>query len=131
MKNKRMMFAIICLILAPMGALNVHAQDRPPLQRVETIPMPNLSGRMDHLGVDIEGARLFAAALGASQNTVEAIHLKAGKRVFSIPGQSMPQLIQTQARRLHESASRQQATTHISMRPASASMLFAERAISA
>jgi DNA-binding beta-propeller fold protein YncE len=85
------MFAIICLILAPIGARNVHAQDRLPLQRVETILMSNVSGRMDHLGVDIEGGRLFAAALGATQNTVEVIDLKAGKRVFSIRGQSMPQ----------------------------------------
>jgi DNA-binding beta-propeller fold protein YncE len=46
---------------------------------------------MDHLGVDVEGGRLFAAALGDAQNTVEVIDLKAGKRVFSIGGQSMPQ----------------------------------------
>jgi hypothetical protein len=45
---------------------------------------------MDHLGVDVEGGRLFAAALGDAQNTVEVIDLKAGKRVFSIGGQSMP-----------------------------------------
>jgi hypothetical protein len=53
--------------------------------------MPNVAGRMDHLGVDVEGGRLFAAALGDNQNTVEAIDLKAGKRIFSIRGQSMPQ----------------------------------------
>jgi DNA-binding beta-propeller fold protein YncE len=53
--------------------------------------MSNVSGRMDHLGVDIEGGRLFAAALDATQNTVEVIDLKSGKRVFSIRGQSMPQ----------------------------------------
>jgi DNA-binding beta-propeller fold protein YncE len=53
--------------------------------------MPGVSGRMDHLGVDVEGGRLFAAALGDNQNTVEVIDLKAGKRIFSIRGQSMPQ----------------------------------------
>jgi len=46
---------------------------------------------MDHLGVDIKGKRLFAAALGENQNTVEVLDLKAGKRVFSVQGQSMPQ----------------------------------------
>jgi DNA-binding beta-propeller fold protein YncE len=46
---------------------------------------------MDHLGVDVEGGRLFAAALGDNQNTVEVIDLKAGRRIFSIRGQSMPQ----------------------------------------
>jgi DNA-binding beta-propeller fold protein YncE len=74
-----------------MGARNAHVQDKLPLRLVQTIPMPNVSGRMDHLGVDVEGGRLFAAALGDNQNTVEAIDLKAGKRIFSIRGQSMPQ----------------------------------------
>jgi hypothetical protein len=98
MKNRQAMFAVTmfavtCLILAlaPMGARSAKAQDKLPLRLVQTIPMPNVSGRMDHLGVDVEGGRLFAAALGDNQNTVEAIDLKAGKRIFSIRGQSMPQ----------------------------------------
>jgi DNA-binding beta-propeller fold protein YncE len=89
--NRPAMFAVICLILAPMGARDAQAQDRLPLQHVQTIPMPNVFGRLDHLGVDVEGGRLFAAALGDRQNTVEVIDLKAGKRMFSIRGQSMPQ----------------------------------------
>jgi hypothetical protein len=70
MKDRQaMMFVVIFLILAPVGARNAHAQDKLPLQRVQTIPMPNVSGRMDHLGVDVEGGRLFPAALGDRQNT--------------------------------------------------------------
>jgi DNA-binding beta-propeller fold protein YncE len=91
MKNRQAMLVLICLVLAPIGARNADAQDKLPLQHVQTIPMPNVSGRMDHLGVDVEGGRLFAAALGESQNTVEVIDLKAGKRIFSIRGQNMPQ----------------------------------------
>jgi DNA-binding beta-propeller fold protein YncE len=91
MTKGQRIFAVICLILAPMGTRIAHAQDKLPLQRVQTIPMPGVSGRMDHLGVDVEGGRLFAAALGNRQNTVEVIDLKAGKRTFSIRGQSMPQ----------------------------------------
>jgi len=91
MTKRQTVLAIICLILALMGTRNAQAQDRLPLQRVQTIPMPGVSGRMDHLGVDVEGGRLFAAALGNNQNTVEVIDLKAGKRIFSIRGQSMPQ----------------------------------------
>jgi len=91
MIKRQTIFAVICLMLASMGTRNAHAQDKLPLQRVQTIPMPGVSGRMDHLGVDIEGGRLFAAALGNNQNTVEVIDLKAGKRIFSIRGQSMPQ----------------------------------------
>jgi DNA-binding beta-propeller fold protein YncE len=62
-----------------------------PLVLVQRIPLPNVTGRMDHLGVDIEGNRLFAAALGDSQNTVEVIDLHAGQRVSTIRGQSKPQ----------------------------------------
>src|SRR6516164_10034497 len=91
MTKRQTVLAIICIILALMGTRNAQAQDRLPLQRVQTIPMPNVSGRMDHLGVDVEGGRLFAAALGDNQNTVEVIDLKAGKRIQSIRGQSMPQ----------------------------------------
>ena len=91
MKNRQTIFVVICLLLVPTGAHNADAQDKLPLQRVQTIPMPNVQGRMDHLGVDVEGGRLFAAALGDNQNTVEVIDLNAGKRVFSVRGQSMPQ----------------------------------------
>ena len=62
-----------------------------PLLLVQRIPLPNVTGRMDHLGIDIEGKRLFAAALGDNQNTVEVIDLQAGKRISSISGQSKPQ----------------------------------------
>jgi DNA-binding beta-propeller fold protein YncE len=90
-KDRQTMFAVLCVILGLTGARNADAQDKLPLQRVQTIPMPNVSGRMDHLGVDVEGGRLFAAALGENQNTVEVIDIKGGKRIFSIRGQSMPQ----------------------------------------
>ena len=93
MTKGQTILAVSCLILACMGALDAEAEaeDKLPLQRVQTISMPGVSGRMDHLGVDVEGGRLFAAALGAGQNTVEVIDLKACKRIFSIRGQSMPQ----------------------------------------
>jgi DNA-binding beta-propeller fold protein YncE len=41
--------------------------------------------------VDLKGKRLFVAALGEKQNTVEVVDLKSNKRVSSIPGQSKPQ----------------------------------------
>jgi DNA-binding beta-propeller fold protein YncE len=89
--NKQAMFSVICLMLTPLVARAAHAEDKLPLQRVETISMPGVLGRLDHLGVDVEGGRLFAAALGDRQNTVEVIDLKLGKRISSIRGQSMPQ----------------------------------------
>ena len=56
---------------------------------VQTIPMPDVEGRIDHLAVDLEGKRLFIAALG--NNTMEVLDLAAGKRVATIKGLHEPQ----------------------------------------
>src|ERR1700687_670053 len=77
----------VVFAIAPVSRMN--AQNKEPLRLVQTIPMSNVKGRMDHLGVDVKGKRLFAAAL--DNNTLEVIDLKADKRIFSIPGQSKPQ----------------------------------------
>ena len=53
--------------------------------------MPSVEGRLDHLSVDIKRKRLFIAALGNNQNTVEVIDLRSGKEISRVPGQSMPQ----------------------------------------
>jgi DNA-binding beta-propeller fold protein YncE len=87
----RTVFTLVCLALAFLGARTAQSEDRLPLELVQTIPMPGVVGRLDHLGVDVQGGRLFAAALGDRQNTVEVIDLKLGKRISSIRGQSMPQ----------------------------------------
>src|SRR6266568_1341198 len=50
-----------------------------------------VQGGLDHLGVDVPGKRLFIAALGDKQNTVEVVDLKSNQRISSIPGQSKPQ----------------------------------------
>src|ERR1700730_11910096 len=89
MKNRHAVFIAMGLLVVWNYAHNVRAQDSLPLLLVQTIPLPNVKGRMDHLGVDVKGKRLFAAAL--DNNTLEVIDVKAGKRIFSIPGQSKPQ----------------------------------------
>src|SRR4030095_16801560 len=48
------------------------AQAMEPLVKLsKTIALPGVSGRIDHLDVDLPGQRLFVAALG--NNTVEVI----------------------------------------------------------
>src|SRR6266545_4296659 len=59
------------------------------LRAVQTIPLPGVEGRMDHLAVDVQRRRLFVAALG--NNTVEVVDLNKGVRVQSIPGFHEPQ----------------------------------------
>jgi DNA-binding beta-propeller fold protein YncE len=89
MRTRYAVFIVMGLLVMWNFAPKVCAQDKVPLKLVQTIPLPDVKGRMDHLGVDLEGRRLFAAAL--DNNTLEVIDLKAGKRVHSIPGQSKPQ----------------------------------------
>ena len=97
MKMFRFAVLLFGIVLGGMPFGGVSAQQSTatkssaPLVLVQRIPLPNVKGRMDHLGIDVEGKRLFAAALGDNQNTVEVIDLQAGKRVSTIPGQSRPQ----------------------------------------
>jgi len=81
----------LLLILLLGFAGRAYGQTSAPLKLLQKIPMPNVQGRLDHSAVDLKGKRLFVAALGDNQNTVEVIDLKSGKRVASIPGQSKPQ----------------------------------------
>jgi hypothetical protein len=60
-----------------------------PLQLVQTIALPTVEGRIDHLAVDLQGQRLFVAALG--NNTLEVLDLAAGKLVYTITGLHEPQ----------------------------------------
>src|SRR5690349_22000226 len=61
----------------------------PILQLIQTIPLPGVEGRIDHLAVDLKGQRLFIAALG--NDTVEIVDLNASKVTHSISGLSEPQ----------------------------------------
>ncbi len=75
---------IVLLILS--GA---YAQDYAPLKLLQTIPLPGVEGRMDHLSVDLKGQRLFIAAL--ENNTLKTVDLAQGKRIRSISGLKEPQ----------------------------------------
>ena len=49
---------------------------------VQTIVIPNITGRIDHMAIDSRGPKLFVAELG--NNSLDVIDLKAGKRINSI-----------------------------------------------
>jgi hypothetical protein len=91
MNKRRLILRIMVLLFLFTPVLNIHAQDKLPLKLVQKITMPKVRGRLDHFGVDLRGKRLFVAALGDDQNTVEVIDLKSEKWISSIPGQSKPQ----------------------------------------
>jgi DNA-binding beta-propeller fold protein YncE len=78
-------------LLAAVLAFGValRAAESNALRQVQTIPLPNVEGRIDHMGVDVQTQRLFVAALG--NNTLEVLDLRAGKRLTSITGLREPQ----------------------------------------
>ena len=65
------------------------AADEPVLSLFQRIELPSVFGRLDHLAIDAESARLFVVALGA--NSVEVVDLRAGKRVARLQGLHEPQ----------------------------------------
>src|SRR5690348_14696224 len=55
----------------------------------DTIELPSVHGRIDHLSVDVEGARLFVAALAS--DSLEVVDLRARKRSNRITSLHEPQ----------------------------------------
>jgi DNA-binding beta-propeller fold protein YncE len=49
---------------------------------IQTIPIPNVNGRIDHMAIDIRGQKLFVAEL--ENNSVDVVDLKAARRIHSI-----------------------------------------------
>jgi|SRR6185436_15004635 hypothetical protein len=70
-------------------ALAFCAAQEAPVELVQTIPMPKVDGRIDHLAYDAKAGRLSVAALG--NNTVEVIDLVQGKVIHKIDGLHEPQ----------------------------------------
>jgi WD40 repeat protein len=75
---------ITAFLIALGCSARLAAQDNYPLRLVQTIPMPNVKGRIDHMDVDVKGKRLFVA--GLENGSLEVIDLGAGKWSKSIPG---------------------------------------------
>jgi hypothetical protein len=76
--------SVIALLLSCAAVPKSDAQQNEPLRLVQTIPMPNVKGRIDHMDVDVKGKRLFVA--GLENGSLEVVDLAAGKWSKSIPG---------------------------------------------
>lgn len=77
------------LILLFAFPLQLQAQESPLLRLAQTIPLPRVEGRIDHMAIDAKGRRLFIAALG--NNTLEVVEVGDHPRVKSIAGLREPQ----------------------------------------
>jgi hypothetical protein len=73
-----------CVALLSVSLTSAYGHDKPTLRLVQTIPLPGVSGRLDHMAVDLEKKRLFVAAV--ANGTLEVLDLEAEKVINSIPG---------------------------------------------
>jgi YVTN family beta-propeller protein len=71
------------------GIASLHGQTRQPLRLIQTIPIPNVMGRLDHLYVDVRSKRLYVA--GLENGSVEVVDLRSGRWLRTIPGFQKPQ----------------------------------------
>src|SRR5882724_2503850 len=69
--------------------MTVARAEEGTFQLKQTIPLPGVEGRIDHLALDASGERLFVCALG--NNSVEVLDLRRGERIHSITGLGAPQ----------------------------------------
>src|SRR6266850_1964162 len=90
MHKRPLHFPALVLCILVCATLTVSQEGaRQPLRLVQTISIPNVKGRLDHMEVDARGQRLFLA--GLENGTFEVVDLKTGKWMRSIPGFKKPQ----------------------------------------
>src|SRR5215471_3670704 len=70
----------LCVALIPPAC----AQSGLPLKHVQTIPLPDAEGYLDHMAVDLKGQRLFLPV--EQQKGIEVIDSRAGKVIHTITG---------------------------------------------
>ncbi|WP_218578293.1 YncE family protein [Vineibacter terrae] len=81
-------FLFGALLAISFGRMTV-AEPNPSLVLERTIPLKGVSGRIDHLAVDLGRSRLFVAELG--NNTVDVIDLASGQALHRIADLKEPQ----------------------------------------
>src|SRR3954453_8496618 len=79
--------AILPIVVIGLGIEYTLAGE--PLRFVNSISLPDVEGRIDHIAVDLENRHLFVAALG--NNSVEIVDLSKNAVVKSIGGLREPQ----------------------------------------
>jgi hypothetical protein len=77
------LLAVCCIAIFAGFAVPAAAQEQQqPLRLTQTVPLPGVKGRLDHMGVDLEKKRLFVAAV--TNNTLEVVDLTGGKVINSL-----------------------------------------------
>ena len=79
------------VVIAIPGAVAVGAQDRQPLELVQTVNLPGYSGDFDHFAVDRSRGRILLAA--EDHATLEIFDLKTGAHLRTVSGFGAPHSI--------------------------------------
>jgi DNA-binding beta-propeller fold protein YncE len=89
MKIRSAKLSLLLVLHLPLLPVVAHGQGSPVLALNSRIPMAKVDGRIDHVGVDLVGQRLFVAAF--DNKTLEVIDVQAGKQVHTIAELNQPQ----------------------------------------
>src|SRR5437867_1330926 len=74
----RMKITIFLSLIGASAAINAgHVADVAPLILQQSIPLPGVKGKFDHVAIDLVGQRLFIAA--KANDTLEVVDLKNGE----------------------------------------------------
>jgi hypothetical protein len=87
--SKTMLCLMLPVLVSTLPGPGHAADATAPLVLERTIPLAGVTGRIDHMAIDLARQRLFVAELG--NGTVDAIDLVAGKPVHRIEGLREPQ----------------------------------------
>jgi DNA-binding beta-propeller fold protein YncE len=91
MKRVFVICALTMFILANVEIAGIHVQEQTnmPLRLLQTVALPGVKGRLDHLDLDVQDQRLFVS--GLENGSVEVVDLQGGKWSRRIPGFNKPQ----------------------------------------
>lgn len=85
----RVLLAVACCIPAVVAPGTKAAAANPLLVLERTIALPGVSGRIDHMAVDLRRGYLFVAELG--NGSVDVVDIASGKAIHRISGLKDPQ----------------------------------------
>ena len=88
-KSLQVLVSVICFWLCLVLCQAQTSSQNDPLKLAATIPLSNVSGRIDHLAYDSKNQTVFVAALG--NNTVEVVDLISKKVIHTIKNLHEPQ----------------------------------------
>jgi hypothetical protein len=79
----------VSIVLSVLLASVVVTAQQAPLVLLQTIELPNVEGRIDHLAFDRDDQRLFVAGLG--NNSLEMVDIRSNAHLQSVKGLHEPQ----------------------------------------